>query len=129
MRSNTQALISAIGILAEDIGGSLALLLAAEDPGVWCLAWLQPGLQYRKLNVRRAAGALGERPALYMTTTPDGYARHSARALSALSSRGDVRVLDASPAHGADALRDHPEIADRLGKWLADTLKSAPARR
>ena len=124
-----RAQILAIGILAEDIGGSLALLLASEDPGVQSLAWIEPGLQYRKLNVREAASSIRDRPLLYVATTGDRYARHSAQALARLSERGEARILEGSSSHEASAMGAHPDIAENIRAWLADTLSAAPARR
>ena len=129
IRARADLAPSAIGILAEDIGGSLALLLASEDPGVQSLAWIEPGLQYRKLNVREAASSIRDRPLLYVATTGDRYARHSAQALARLSERGEARILEGSSSHEASAMGAHPDIAENIRAWLADSLSAAPARR
>jgi len=129
LRARSDLTPSAIGILAEDLGGSLALLVAAEEESVWCIAWLQPGLQYRKLNIRPSARQLGTRPALYVATASDGYARHSARALAELSSGAEAWIIDSSSAHCADLLHADPASAETLREWLTEALKSAPPRR
>ena len=112
LRARSDLTPSAIGILAEDLGGSLALLVAAEEESVWCIAWLQPGLQYRKLNIRPSARQLGTR-----------------RALAELSSGAEAWIIDSSSAHCADLLHADPASAETLREWLTEALKSAPPRR
>jgi len=119
---------SRIGILGEDLGGSLAVLLAAEDTSISALAVLHPGLEYRKWNIRPAASSLGERPALYIATADDGYARHSAKALAQLSSKGEARIVNSVSAHGAALLMENPLTATELLQWFHRTLKHTTTR-
>ena len=82
------------------IGANLALLDAADDPGVRSLALLSPGIDYNGLRIEAAMKKYGARPALLIGSTKDPYARRSVRHLITLGpGPREVRLSDAV-AHG-----------------------------
>ena len=70
-----------IGIAGASIGANLALLDAADDPGVLSIALLSPGIDYRGLRTEAAMKKYGARPALLAGSTKDPYAARSIRQL------------------------------------------------
>ena len=75
LRGRPDALSSAIGVAGASIGANVALIDAADDPAVASIALLSPGLDYKGLRIEGAMKKYGARPALFISSTKDPYAR------------------------------------------------------
>ena len=64
LRERPEVAADSIGIAGASIGANLAVLDAADDPGVRSIALLSPGLDYRGLRIEAAMKKYGARPAL-----------------------------------------------------------------
>lgn len=118
-----------IALVGSSIGGSAALLTAANDPELTALALLSPGLSYHGLDT---AGPMqryvqSHRPALLLAGDQDP---QSAEAVPALG-RGagpevTAEVLGGTPEHGVGMLNRSPDRWDRLDRWLRTALQVPP---
>jgi dienelactone hydrolase len=120
--SRREVIPNRIGIAGASIGANLAILLAANDPGVRSLALLSPGIDYRGLRPEAALKKYGDRPALLVASQEDSYATNSARQL-AKSGPGirDVRILSGA-GHGATMLGRQADLVTTLVDWFRRTL-------
>ena len=75
LRERPEVMPGSIGIAGASIGANLAVLDAADDPGVLSIALLSPGIDYRGLRTEAAMKKYGARPALLAGSTKDPYAR------------------------------------------------------
>ena len=111
-----------IGIAGASIGANLAVLDAADDPGVLSIALLSPGIDYRGLRTEAAMKKFGARPALLAGSTKDPYAARSIRHLTTIGpGTREVRLTDAV-AHGTVLLSRDPELIGALVDWFKRTL-------
>jgi hypothetical protein len=111
-----------MGMAGASIGANLALLDAAEDPGVMSIALLSPGLDYRGLRTEAAMKKYGGRSALLVGSTKDPYAERSIKELITLGSGSrEVRLTD-EVAHGTMMLSRDPSLIGVLVDWFKRTL-------
>jgi hypothetical protein len=100
----------------------MALLDAADDPGVQSIALLSPGLDYRGLRTEAAMKKFGGRPAFLVSSTKDPYAWRSVKTLAGIGpGTREVRLSDAL-AHGTVLLQRDPDLASALVDWFRRTL-------
>ena len=122
LRSLANVVPSSIGIAGASIGANLALLDAAEDPGVRSIALLSPGIDYTGLRTEAAMKKYGSRPALLVSSRKDPYAWRSVRHLSSIGpGTREVRLTDAV-AHGTALLARDPDTIGALVDWFKRTL-------
>lgn len=122
LRERAEVLPTRIGIAGASIGANVALLDAADDPGVSSVALLSPGIDYRGLRTEPAMKKYAGRPALLAASTQDPYAWRSIRHLSSIG-RGAREVrLTGVIAHGTVLLLRDPELIGALVDWFKRTL-------
>jgi dienelactone hydrolase len=122
LRERPEVMPGSIGIAGASIGANLAVLDAADDPGVLSIALLSPGIDYRGLRTEVAMKKFGARPALLAGSTKDPYAARSIRHLTTIGpGLREVRLSDAV-AHGTVLLSRDPELIPALVDWFKRTL-------
>lgn len=122
LRERSDVTPGGIGIVGASIGANLAVLDAADDPGVLSIALLSPGLDYKGLRTEAAMKKFGARPALLAGSTRDPYAARSIRHLTTIGpGLREVRLTDAI-AHGTVLLLRDPELIPALVDWFKRTL-------
>lgn len=120
---------SAIVIVGSSIGSSAALRYAASDPSIAGVALISPGLAYRGLDTLEPMGALASSGRRVLLIASEGDTA-SAEALAQLVARAQGRanvesvVYTGTGAHGVSigAPGVHPEMWDRLERWVKTTL-------
>ena len=111
-----------IGIVGASIGANLAVIDAADDPGVLSIALLSPGIDYKGLRTEAAMKKFGARPALLAGSTKDPYTARSIRHLTTIGpGPREVRLTD-SIAHGTALLSRDPDLIPALVDWFKRTL-------
>ena len=122
LRERPEVVRSSIAIAGASIGANLAVLDAADDPGVKSIALLSPGLDYKGLRIEAAMKKFGARPALLAGSTKDPYAARSIRHLTTIGpGLREVRLTDAV-AHGTVLLSRDPDLIPALVDWFKRTL-------
>lgn len=122
LRERPEVTPSLIGIAGGSIGANIALIDAADDPGVRSIALLSPGLDYGGLRTEAAMKKFGDRPAFLAGSTKDPYAWRSIRQLGQVGpGMREVRLTDAV-AHGTALLSRDPELIPALVDWFRRTL-------
>lgn len=122
LRERPDVMPGSIGIVGASIGANLAVLDAAEDPGVLSIALLSPGIDYKGLRTEAAMRKFGARPALLAGSTRDPYAARTIRHLTTIGpGLREVRLTD-SVAHGTVLLSRDPELIPALVDWFKRTL-------
>lgn len=122
LRERPDVMAGRLGIAGASIGANLALLDAADDPGVTSIALLSPGLDYKGLRTEAAMKKFGARPALLAGSTKDPYAARSIRQLTSIGPGvREVRLTDAI-AHGTVLLSRDSELIPALVDWFKRTL-------
>jgi dienelactone hydrolase len=112
----------AVGVAGASVGGSLAVVAAADDPRVRSLALISPSLDYRGLRIENAMRQYGARPALLIASLQDPYAARSSRTLA--EDPPGIRELQWSDlaAHGTALLTREPNLVQALVSWFQRTL-------
>jgi dienelactone hydrolase len=122
LRERSEVVPGRIGVAGASIGANVALLDAADDPGVISVALLSPGIDYKGLRTEAAMKKYGARPALLAASTKDPYAWRTIRHLSTIGSgTREVRLTDAV-AHGTVLLSRDPALIAALVDWFRRTL-------
>jgi pimeloyl-ACP methyl ester carboxylesterase len=122
LRERPEVEPGAMGIAGASIGANIAVIDAADDPGVRSIALVSPGLDYRNLRTEAPMKKFGARPALLVASTKDPYAWHSVRALAAIGpGTREVRLSDVL-AHGTVLLSKDQDLAGALVDWFRRTL-------
>ena len=122
LRARPDVMPSSLGIAGASIGANLALIDAADDPGVMSVALLSPGIDYRGLRTEAAMKKYGGRSALLVGSTRDPYVRRSIRHLSAIGSGTREVRLTESVAHGTTMLTRDQGLIGTLVDWFRRTL-------
>jgi dienelactone hydrolase len=122
LRERPEVIPNGIGIAGASIAANLALVDAADDPGVMSIALLSPGLDYKGVRTEAAMKKYGGRSALLIGSTKDPY---SARSIKHLSTIGpgtrEVRLIDAA-GHGTVLLSRDSSLIPALVDWFKRTL-------
>lgn len=122
LRERSEVAPGGIGIAGASIGANLAVLDAADDPGVMSIALLSPGLDYKGLRIEAAMKKLGARPALLAGSTKDPYTARTIRHLTTIGpGLREVRLTD-TVAHGTVLLARDPDVIGQLVDWFKRTL-------
>lgn len=72
-----------VAIVGAELGANLALVAAADDPGITSVVLLSPGLDVKGVITPDAVKRYGARPALFVASKDDPYGARSATALDA----------------------------------------------
>ena len=123
LRSRADVIPASLGIAGASIGANLALLDAADDPGVASIALLSPGLDYRGLRTEGAMKKFGARAALLVGSTKDPYARRSITQLATIGPGTRIVRLTETLGHGTTLLMRDQELAGALVDWFRRTLQ------
>ncbi len=122
LRERPEVAATGIGVAGASLSANLALVDAADDPGVRSVVLVSPGLDYRGVRTEAAMKKYGGRPALLVGSTKDPYSARSIRHLITIGPGArEVRLTDA-PAHGTVLLARAPELAAALADWFRRTL-------
>ena len=122
LRERPEVIGSILGIAGASVGANLAVLDAADDPGVRSIALLSPGIDYKGLRVEAAMKKFGARPALLAGSTKDPYAARTIRHLATIGpGLREVRLTD-SIAHGTVLLSRDADLLPALVDWFKRTL-------
>lgn len=122
LRERPEVMPGSIGIAGASIGANLAVLDAADDPGVLSIALLSPGIDYKGLRTEAAMKKFGARPALLAGSTKDPYSARTIRHLTTIGpGLREVRLTD-SVAHGTVLLSRDAELIPALVDWFKRTL-------
>lgn len=122
LRDRPEVAGNIIGIAGASVGANLAVLDAADDPGVRSIALLSPGLDYKGLRIEAAMKKFGARPALLAGSTKDPYAARTIRHLATIGpGLREVRLTD-SIAHGTVLLSRDADLIPALVDWFKRTL-------
>lgn len=122
LRERPEVIGTDLGIAGASIGANLAIVDAADDPGVMSLALLSPGLDYKGLRTEAAMKKYGGRSALLIGSTGDPYSARSIRQLITLGPGArEVRFTEV-PAHGTVLLSRDPGLVGALVDWFKRTL-------
>lgn len=122
LRERPEVIGSIIGIAGASVGANLAVLDAADDPGVRSIALLSPGIDYKGLRIEGAMKKFAARPALLAGSTRDPYAARTIRHLATIGpGLREVRLTD-SVAHGTVLLSRDPDLVPALVDWFKRTL-------
>ena len=123
LRSRADVIPGSIGIAGASSGANLALLDAADDPGVPSVALLSPGLDYRGLRIEAAMKKFGARAALLVGSTKDPYARRSITHLATIGPGTRQVRLTETLGHGTTLLMRDQELGGALVDWFRRTLQ------
>jgi dienelactone hydrolase len=122
LRERPEVIGSIIGIAGASVGANLAVLDAADDPGVRSVALLSPGFDYKGLRIEGAMKKFAARPALLVGSTRDPYSARTIRQLATIGpGLREVRLTD-SVAHGTVMLSRDPDLIPALVDWFKRTL-------
>lgn len=122
LRERSEVAPGGLGIAGASISANLAVLDAAEDPGVVSIALLSPGIDYKGLRIEAAMKKFGARPALLAGSTKDPYTARTIRHLATIGpGLREVRLSD-SVAHGTVLLARDLDLAAQLVDWFKRTL-------
>ena len=122
LRERPEVIGSIIGIAGASVGANLAVLDAAEDPGVRSIALLSPGVDYKGLRIEAAMKKFAARPALLAGSTKDPYTARTIRHLATIGpGLREVRLTD-SIAHGTVLLSRDVDLIPALVDWFKRTL-------
>jgi pimeloyl-ACP methyl ester carboxylesterase len=116
---------SRIAYLGASIGANLAVLQAAQAPGIAGLALLSPSTDYRGLRIDAAVRKYPGRT-LMVASDDDPYAQRSVRELlKAAGGAGTLRETMVVPhaGHGTVMLGRDPDLVRALVDWLRRTLQ------
>ncbi len=117
-----------IGLIGNEVGGSLALKYAAVHPQVPILVLLSPGMSYSEIPTVNAMRAYKDRPILLVYSELD---RTSAKATPILyefarRSAGERNATILAVKPSGPRLLDS-ELSRRIVDWIADPVKAAKA--
>ncbi len=114
-----------LGIAGASLGATLAVMAAAAEPAVRSIALLSPASEYRGLRCEAQMRRFAERSGAVMlvASTGDPYALRTANHFEAMGTGPrDLRVIDATSAHGTTLLAVRPDLVASLVDWFRRSL-------
>lgn len=114
-----------LGIAGASLGATLAVMAAAADPAVRSIALLSPASEYRGLRCEAQMRRYAERSGAVMlvASTGDPYALRTANNFEAMGAGPrDLRVVDATNAHGTTLLSERPDLITSVVDWFRRSL-------
>ena len=114
-------------LMGADLGGSLALLHANNDPAVTTVAMISPGLGYDDVNIVGQAEKF-DRPLLLVYSVEDSYSRKSAEVLGG-KARGPAHTeVYYGVGHGTKMMSREPAVEQFLQAWFLGTVITLEGR-
>ncbi len=107
-----------ISIVGASIGANLALVVAADDPGISNVVLLSPGLDYKGVSLEGPIVAYGERPLLIVVSKEDQYSAKSGLLLDSEARGYHVLEIYEGAGHGTKMLNREPSLESMLISWL-----------
>lgn len=115
----------AVAVAGASLGANLALMAAAELPGVRAVAAISPSLDYR--GVRAGPDlmrGIGDRPVWLAASTEDPLALRTLKELAAAGAGSREQYLSPAAAHGTKLLEADGNLSRALVDWLRQRLLS-----
>lgn len=117
-----------IFLAGSDLGGSLAILHAIDDPGIKSVAMLSPGLGYDGVNMVGKVAEYGKRNLMLVYSMEDTYSRKSAGVFEE-EARGGVHVETYyGVGHGMKMLSREPKLETLMISWFLGTVLTEEGR-
>lgn len=114
-----------IGLIGEDLGGSIALKYAAVHPKTPLLVMLSPGLAYQEIPIVNAVRAYKDRPVLMIYGELDRNASRAAPILYEFAKRSagenNATLVSIPNTHGAKLLSS--AVVKQIVEWLRNPVK------
>jgi pimeloyl-ACP methyl ester carboxylesterase len=114
----------ALGLAGASLGANLALIVAADTPGVRSVALLSPSLDYRGVSLAGVVRRYGARPLLLVAGADDPLALRTLKELAADTQGVRQQHVEPLAAHGTMLLEREPGLARTLVDWFRRTLLS-----
>lgn len=111
-------------IAGASMGGSVALLSAAEEKAVPGVAVLSPGLVWKGLVIAGSVQELGRRPLLMIASTEDEYSVRSMKELARRAVSGQVTLQTVEgKSRGTEMFTTHPVLVEKaVAEFAAGVL-------
>ncbi len=103
-----------VALVGAELGANLALLVAADDPGIASVALLSPGLDYKGIPTGEAAKRYGARPVLYVASKDDAYGLRSATALDSVATGPHTLHVFEAAGKGTKMFNREPTLESQL---------------
>jgi pimeloyl-ACP methyl ester carboxylesterase len=128
MRAEAAVDADRVHLAGSDLGGSLAVLAAIDDPAVRSVAMLSPGLGYDGVNMVKKVAAYGKRNLMLVYSSEDSYSRKSAGFFQR-EARGAVHVETYyGVGHGTKMLSREPKLETLMTAWFLGTVLTDEGR-
>ncbi len=122
VRSRPELNQEQIGMAGASLGANLALRAGARHPEIKSLVLLSPGMSLWELGIEDAIAGYGARPMMLVTSEEDTYPRETVQNLSEMIANNyEVKVFPGT-AHGAQLIKDYPELTQLMLDWFAESL-------
>lgn len=115
-----------VAIVGAELGANLALVAAADDPGVVSLALLSPGMDYKGVVTGESAKRYGARPLLLIAGSDDTYGVRSANALDSLSPGPHTVTVLEKAGKGVRMFNRAPTLESQLLGFVTTAWTAAP---
>ncbi len=120
---------AAVHLAGSDLGGSLSIVHANEDPDIASVVLLSPGLGYDGVNLKGRLITYGERPLLMVYSVEDGYARKSVEVLGEEAVGPTHIETYYGVGHGTKMLAREPQLEVLMTGWFLGTVITLEGRR
>lgn len=124
LRTQASVRPGAVAVVGASLGGSLALIAAAELSFVRGVVLISPSTDYRGVRLDGAARSYGSRPMLLLGSQHDPYALRTMRELAPPEVGTREQQVSSAIAHGTTLLDQDPQMVGALVDWLRRTLLS-----
>lgn len=111
-----------LAVLGEELGASLALFYALDEPAMQAVVMLSPGLELRGMDAGAAIRRLKDCPVLILSARNDAYAASSAAALKAAAPVFAEAQSYSGAAQGADLFAAHGGAMSQVTQWLKSII-------
>jgi pimeloyl-ACP methyl ester carboxylesterase len=109
-------------VVGASIGSTAAILAGAQDSDIVKIAMLSPGMEYKGVNIERAADDYQKR-LLIVAASGDSYSANSAMEINDLSPSQKVLKIYGGSAHGTGLFDATEDDLEPLSDVLIDFLK------
>lgn len=118
--------VTRVVLVGAEVGGNLAVTVAADNAAVVGVAMLSPGQTFKGVSAVDPARRLGERPLLLVASDDDPYALLSAKALAATSARSELVQLSGA-GRGTRMLTREPTLVGTLVGFVGRAVATTTA--
>lgn len=109
-------------VVGASISSTAAILAGAQDSDVVKIAMLSPGMEYKGVNIERAADDY-QKKLLIVAASGDAYSANSAMQINDISPSQKVLKIYGGSAHGTDLFDATEDDMEPLSDVLIDFLK------